>query len=164
MPSLMGPIAGSECKLYYHATPAATFTVSGSILVTEAIDVSVTLASGKADVMARASTWKTKVPTLDELSLSFGYLYNADVGDTLFNAIRAAFLAKTPWHWAVLDNINATPGVKGAQGITFIGVITEFNHEQPLEGVVQYNVVVDPIRAKISGSYVNPAWLTVNAT
>jgi hypothetical protein len=164
MPTVIGPIAGNECKLYYNATLAATFTVSGSVLVTDAVDVSVTMAAGKADVMSRASPWKTKVPTLDELSLSFGYLYNSDVGDTLFNAIRAAYLAKTPWHWAVLDNINATPGVKGAQGITFPGIITEFNHEQPLEGVVLYNIVVDPIRTKVSGSIVNPAWLTVAAS
>lgn len=164
MPSGIGPIAGNECKLYYNTTLAATFTVAGSVLVTEAIDVSVSLAAGKTDVMSRASMWKSKIPTLDELSLSFGYLYNSDVGDTLFNALRAAYLAKTPWHWAVLDNVNATPGAKGSQGITFIGIITEFNHEQPLEGTVVYNLVVDPIRAKVSNAIVNPAWLTVAAT
>lgn len=164
MPTPIGPIAGNECKLYYNTTIASTFTVSGSVLVTEAIDVSVTAAAGKTDVMSRASVFKTKLPTLDEISLSFGYLYNSDVGDTLFNALRAAYFAKTIWHWAVLDNINATPGVKGAQGITFPGIITEFNHEQPLEGTVIYNLVVDPVRTKVSGNIVNPAWLTIAAS
>lgn len=164
MPSVIGPIAGNECKLYYQTTLAATFTVASSVLVTEAIDVSVSLASGTADVMSRASVWKSKVPTLDELSVTFGYLYHSDVGDTLFNALRTAYLAKTPWHWAVLDNINATPGVKGAQGVAFIGILTEMSHEQPLEGVVQYNFKIDPIRTKVSGAIVNPAWLTIAAT
>lgn len=164
MPTPIGPIAGNECRLFYNTTIASTFTTAGAVQVVEAMDVSVSLAAGKTDVMSRASVFKTKLPTLDELSLSFGYLYNSDVGDSLFNAIRAAYLAKTIWHWAVMDGPLSSPGVKGAQGITFPGIITEFNHEEPLEGTVVYNLVVDPVRTKVSGSIVNPAWLTIAAS
>lgn len=164
MPIPIGPLAGNECKLYYQTTLAATFTISGAVLVTEAIDVAVATELGTVDTKSRASAWATKLPTLKSINLTAGYLYNSDVGDTVFNAIRAAYLAGTIWHWAVMDNVLTSPGVRGSQGPTFPGFISNFSFDQALEGAVQYNLTVEAVRTKVSGSIVDPAWLTVAAT
>ena len=164
MPSIIGPIAGNECKLYYQTTLATTFTTAGAVLIGEAQDVNLSVTTGTADAASRISLFKAKLPTLTELSLTFSFLWNGDVGDTTQNALRTAFLARTVWHWAVMDNILSTPGVKGSQGLTFPGVITEFPIDQPMEGNVKIDVKVDLIRTKVSGTLVDPAWLLVAAT
>ena len=170
MPANIGPIAGNECKLYYQTTLASTFTIAGSVLITEAQDVNLSVTAGTTDAASRISLYKSKLPTLTELSLTFGYLWNGDVGDTQITALRTAFLGRTVWHWAVLDNFNntvtgppAVPGVKGSQGLTFPGIITEFVWDQPLEGAVKVDIKVDLARVKVSSNVVDPAWLTVAA-
>jgi len=171
MPANIGPLAGNECKLYYEPPPiATTFTVADAVLVTEAQDVNLSLTTGTVDAASRASIYKAKVPTLTELSLTFSYLWNGDVADTQLSALRTAFIERTVWHWAVMDNLivtaagpPATPGIKGSQGVTFPGIITEFPIDQPLEGTVKVDIKVDLVRVKISGTIVNPAWFVVAA-
>ena len=117
------------------------------------------------DVMSRASRFKTVVQGLISLELTFKYQYRAAAGgDSAFTAMRQAFLADTVWHWAVMDNINATPGVKGSEGMTFPGIITEFPLDQPLEGAQTFDVKVMPVRAYASGTLIDPAWLVIAAT
>lgn len=164
MPSIIGPIAGNECKLYYQTTMATTFTTAGAVLISEAQDVNLSVTTGTADAASRLSLYKAKLPTLTELSLTFSLLWNGDVGETTQTALRTAFLARTVWHWAVMDNILTTPGVKGSQGLTFPGIITEFPIDQPLEGNVKVDIKVDLVRAKVSGTLVDPAWLLVAAS
>ena len=165
MPGIIGPVAGNECKLYYQTTLAATFTVAGSVLITEAQDVNLSMTKSTGDVMSRASRFKTVVQGLISLELTFKYQYRAAAGgDSAFTAMRQAFFADTVWHWAVMDNINATPGVKGSEGMTFPGIITEFPLDQPLEGAQTFDVKVMPVRAYASGTLIDPAWLVIAAT
>jgi hypothetical protein len=170
MPANIGPLSGNECKLYYQPTLATTFTIANSVLITEAQDVNLSVTTGTTDAASRISNFKAKLPTLTELSLTFGYLWNGDVGDTQITALRTAFLARTVWHWAVMDNLNTTsvgppaiPGPKGSQGLTFPGIITEFVLDQPLEGAVKVDVKVDLVRVKVSNNILDPAWLTIAA-
>jgi hypothetical protein len=164
MPASIGPVGGLECKLYYQPTLAATFTIAGAVLITEAVDVNVSLATGKIDAPSRASNFKPKLPGLTELSLSFGYNYQSDSTDAVFTALRQAYLARTMLHWAVMDNLIATPGPKGSQGITFIGIIYDFPMDQPLEGAVKLDIGVELARHKVSSAIVDPAWLTITPT
>lgn len=164
MPSLVGPVAGLECKLYYHLTPAATFTTSGAVLITEAIDVAIAMAHTKIDAPSRASNFKSKIPGLTELSLTFKYNYQADPNDTVFTALRTAFLARSIVHWAVLDNVLTSPGPKGSQGMTFPGIIYDFPLDQALESPATLDIGVELCRLKISGNLVDPAWLIVAPT
>jgi hypothetical protein len=86
MPSIIGPIAGNECKLFYQTTLATTFTVAGSVQLSDVQDVNLSTTIGTADAASRISNWKSKVLTLGELSLTFSYLWPGDVGDTTFTA------------------------------------------------------------------------------
>jgi hypothetical protein len=165
MPAILGPIAGNECNLYYNTTLAATFTVSGAVLVADAIDVNLSGTFSTASVKSRASIYESVVPGTNKLELTFGYQYRSDAGgDTTFTALRQAWIAKTVWHWAVMDNVIASPGVKGSNGQTFPGLITEFTVGQELESAVIYNIKVEPYRAYNSGTLIDPAWLVIAAT
>jgi hypothetical protein len=170
MPNTIGPISGQECRLFYNTTLATTFATAGAVEVVDAIDVNLSTTFGTADVTSRVSQWKAKVLTLGELVLTFGYLWPGDSGDTLLTALRTAYLARTVWHWAVMDNAIATsvgppavPGPRGSQGITFPGVISQFVIDQPIEGTVKVDLQVELVRAKVSNALVPPAWLTVAA-
>lgn len=158
-----GPRAGIECKLYYQTTVAATFNVTAPVLITEVQDLNVTLNKTSIDISSRASLYKAKISGLIECAIGFSLQYNADPDDTIFTAMRQAFFNRSVWHWAVLDNIIATPGPSGAQGLTMPGEIMEFPIDQPLEDGMKIDVVVGLSRVKTGSpaALVDPAWLIV---
>jgi hypothetical protein len=158
------PVSGRECKLYYNTTLATTFTVSGAVLITEAVDVSLSQTKNMGTVASRASEYAATVPGLQVIELTFGYQYRSDPNDSVFTALRQAYLGNTILHWAVMDNILATPGPRGSQGQTFPGVISEFPIEQPLEDSQKIEVKVSVVRAYASGTLIDPAWLIIAAT
>jgi hypothetical protein len=57
----------------------------------------------------------------------------------------------------------AIPGARGSQGVSFPGILSEFVIDQPLEGTVKVDCKVELVRAKVSGTLVDPAWFTVAA-
>jgi hypothetical protein len=158
------PVSGKECKLFYNTTLASTFTVAGAVQVPEAIDVSLSMTKNMGTVASRASEFAATVPGLQVIELTFGYQYRSDPGDAVFTALRQAFTGNTLLHWAVMDNILATPGPRGSQGQTFVGIITEFPIEQPLEDSQKIDVKVAVARAYASGTLIDPAWLIIAPT
>jgi hypothetical protein len=160
MPVAIGPRAGLDCALYY----STAFASPTRILIAEAIDVSLTIAKGKIDAMSRASKWKAKLPGMREISLSFGYNYQGDPGDSVFAALRAAFLADTPLIFWVMDNVVEAPGPAGSQGFAFPAMIFDFPIDQALESANKVDIGVDLVRFKETGALVNPTWVTVAPT
>jgi predicted secreted protein len=161
--SRKGPRAGIECKLYYQTAVAATFSVTTPTLVTEVQDLNITLNKTKIDITSRASLYKAAISGTIEVALNFSLLYNADPDDAIFTAMRTAFLNKTVWHWAIMDNLIATPGPAGSQGLTLPGEIMEFPIDQPLEGNMKIDVAVALSRIRVGSpaALVDPAWLIV---
>lgn len=158
-----GPRAGIECKLYYNTTVAATFATQAPTLVTEVQDLNVTLNKTSIDIVSRASQWKAKISGAFDIAINFSYLYNGDPDDTVLTALRGAFLNRTIWHWAVMDNLIVNPGAPGAQGITLPGEILEFPIDQPLEDAMKIDIVVGLSRIKVGNplALVDPAWLII---
>ena len=158
-----GPRAGIECKLYYQTSVSATFSTTSPTLVTEVKDLNVTFAKTAIDITSRASLYKAKISGTIEAAINFKYQYNGDPDDAVFTAMRQAFLNKTIWHWAVLDNVITSPGPSGAQGLTMPGEIMEFPIDQPLEDGMTIDVVVALSRIKVGSpaAIVDPAWLIV---
>lgn len=164
MPAPIDTRAGHDCHLYYNTTIAATITPGSFSEIKEVIDLNVPFSIGKIDAPSRLSKFKPKIPGLTELSLTFGYNYQGDPNDTVLTALRTAFLNRTPWHWAVLDNLISSPGTAGAQGIVFPGIIYDFPLDQPLEGACKIDIGVELCRFKVSGTLVDPSWLVVAPT
>jgi hypothetical protein len=164
MPAQLGPRVGLECVLAYNTTIASTITAASFSAIPEAVDVNCPFAHTKIPAPSRASTFLSQIAGLTTLELTFGYNYQGDPGDTVFTAMRAAFLARTPWHWAVMDNLLVSPGPAGAQGIVFPGLIFDFPIDQPLEGPTKIEIGVSLTRFKVSGTLVNPSWLIIAPT
>lgn len=161
MPPKLGPRVGLECVLAYNATIASPIVAANFTAIPEAVDVNCPFAHAVIEAPSRASFFKSTIAGMTTLSLTFGYNYQGDPGDTVFTALRTAFLAKTTWHWAVMDNVLVTPGPAGAQGLVFPGWISEFPIDQPLEGPTKLEIGVQLARHKITGTIVDPAWLVV---
>jgi hypothetical protein len=62
-----------------------------------------------------------------------------------------------------MDNLIATPGPAGSQGLTLPGEIMEFPIDQPLEGNMKIDVAVALSRVRVGtpAALVDPAWLIV---
>ena len=114
-------------------------------------------------MVSRASLYKAAISGAVDIGLNFSLLYNGDPDDTVFTAMRQAFINRTIWHWAILDDLIASPGPSGSQGLTFPGEIMEFPIDQPLEGHTKIDVAVSLSRIKVGtpAVLVDPAWLII---
>jgi len=164
MPLNKGPRVGLDCILAFNATLSNTITPASFTTVPEVMDLNLSVAHGKIDTPSRASKWKSKVPGMTELSMTFGYNYQGDPGDTIFTTLRTAFLAKTILHFAVMDNVLVSPGPAGAQGLVFPGVIFDFPLDQPLEAAAKVDIGVELTRAKDGAVIIDPVWLIIAPT
>lgn len=97
--------------------------------VTNVRDVTLNLEAGEADVTTRGNSgWRATTSTLREATVEFEMLWKP--GDTVFEAIKDAFLASTNVSLAVLDQLRT---VTGAQGPVGDWSITNFSRSEPLE-------------------------------
>ena len=109
----------------------------GTIEVTNVKDVSLSLASGEADVTTRkAKGWKLSVATLKEASLEITILY--DTEDEDFLAFKEAYFSNTP------ISLFVTDGDTTAHGLDADFSVTGFTVDQPLEEAVTVKVTAKP--------------------
>lgn len=115
-------------------------------------DVTLDLEQGATEANARDNPdWELNLLTRKKGSVSFDMLNKP--GDANFEAIRDAYLNKTPIDIAVLDD---EADVEGAQGLRAEWGITKFSRNEPQEGVVTYAVSMVPLR---TGNL--PTWMEV---
>lgn len=153
-PVTAGPVVGKDCKLYYNSATNATPTW---VEVKQAINVTVNLGKGEADVSSRASGWKLAKGTLKELEVSFTYRHVAGA-DTVFDALLAGYVGNTPKQFAVMD---ADITLTGAQGPKAYFEIFQLNQSQELEGSVEYEVTMKPTYFLDGTTLVEPTWYEV---
>ena len=153
---------GSDCKLYYDKTetnPANRFYA----LVTNAIDVEMSISSNTATFASRTGSWEAQAPTLKTAEISFGYEYrifddNATPGaDAVFDDIMTSLTAGTVYRWVVADNGIANTGIPW-QGLEMYGHVTEFAGSQPLQDGVTFSCTIQPARFVYNGTVYDPEW------
>ena len=162
MPLLRGPRSGLDCSLYLSETfssPAPT-----RVLISEAIDVQVTINKAKIETLSRATLWNAKLPGIRDISMTFGYNYQGDPSDSVFTTIRNAFLNDTVLIFWVMDNVVASPGPAGSQGFAFPAYIFDFPIDQSLQSSVRVDIGVDFARYKENNVLINPSWFVVAPT
>ena len=127
-------VLGMNAGLYQGAagvTDPATMTEVDNVR-----DVTLNLEAGEADITTRGNSgWRATAPTLRECSVEFQMVWRP--GDTVFDAIKAAFLAAGTVALAVLDQ-KAT--VSGAQGPLGDFAITNFSRNESLEEAIVADV------------------------
>ena len=132
-------VLGMNAGLYQGAagvTDPATMTEVDNVR-----DVTLNLEAGEADITTRGNSgWRATAPTLRECTVEFQMVWRP--GDTVFDAIKAAFLAAGTVALAVLDQKVA---VSGAQGPLGDFAITNFSRNESLE-----EAIVADVTAKLS--------------
>ena len=99
-------------------------------------DVTLSLEAGEADITTRGNSgWRATAPTLRECSVEFQMVWRP--GDTVFDAIKAAFLSAGTVALAVLDQKRT---VSGAQGPLGDFSITNFSRNEALEEAIVADV------------------------
>ena len=131
-------ILGMNAKIYQGASQEdpttldpATMTEMGNVK-----DVTLSLEAGEADVTTRANSgWAAKAPTLRECTCEFEMVWKT--GDTVFQAVKNAFLTAGTVAFAVLTGDAAVVGSEGPVGNWSI---TNFSRNEALEEAVTVSV------------------------
>jgi hypothetical protein len=90
------------------------------------------------------------------MALEMDYLYKA--GETVFDALRTQFFARTAVQFAVMDGLIATSGSEGLVGYY---LIEKFPVDQPLQGAVKNAIRLAPAYFEESAARVEPEWMVV---
>lgn len=141
---------GIDCELYY----STTYATPTRIKIARAINVTVPVSKGKAELPSRLTRYKSKRPTLKEIGLDFGYRYTRGT-DAVFAALRDSWLNDTNLVFWILDGSDQ---VIGAQGFVFPGQVFDFPIDQQLEDGQVINIGVDLSEHYESSALVNPSW------
>ena len=126
-------LLGMNAKIYQGAAEAdlATLTEMGNVK-----DVTLTLEAGEADITTRANGgWEATAPTLRKCTVEFQMVWKP--GDTVFEAIKNAFLTSGTVAMAVLDQ-KVT--IAGAQGPLGDYSITNFTRNEELTEAIVADV------------------------
>ena len=145
----MGYKLGVDAKLYLNT---GTFAAPVWSEVTNARDVTVPLEASEADASRRGGGgFKEYLPGLIDAGIEFDLLY--DSADPNFATLRTAFFARAPIDVAAVDGDITTTGT---QGLRFIGAVTGFPKEEPLEEGQAFSVTLKPTPNADS----SPQWMT----
>ena len=126
-------ILGKDAKIYQGAAGGALGTLTE---MSNVKDVTLNLEAGEADITTRANSgWRATAPTLRECTCEFEMVWNP--GDTVFAAIKTAFLTAGNVALAVLDQ---KVSVSGAQGPLGDFSITNFSRNEALEEAIVADV------------------------
>ena len=132
-------VLGMNAGLYQGA--AETTDPASMTEVDNVRDVTLNMEAGEADITTRGNSgWRATAPTLRECTVEFQMVWRP--GDTVFDAIKTAFLTAATVALAVLDQKVA---VSGAQGPLGDFAITNFSRNESLE-----EAIVADVTAKLS--------------
>ena len=127
-------VLGMNAGLYQGA--AGSTTPSSMSEVDNVRDVTLSMEAGEADITTRGNSgWRATAPTLRECTVEFQMVWKP--GDTVFEAIKTAFLTAGNVALAVLDQ---KVGITGAQGPLGDFSITNFSRNEALEEAIVADV------------------------
>lgn len=121
---------------------------SATWAIVNARDVKLGITMGEGDVSNRGSGLELKEPTLQGRELSFDIV--ADELDTVFTAMRTAFLGRTVVEFALANGPIGTSGSSASGGTAGVAMsrcsykIFGFERNEPLEGSVTVSVTCKP--------------------
>lgn len=137
-------LLGKDAKMYIDSdfdsdsdsVPTTESTLSDE--VSNAINVTCNLEAAETDISTRANSgWAGTAPTLKSCSLDFEMLWKP--GDTVFEAMRVAFLAAKTISLGAFDQAKT---VSGAQGPVGTWAITKFSKSEPLKEAQKVSVTL----------------------
>ena len=146
----MAYVLGMNAKLYYNTGSYASPTWT---LISNVRDLTLNLERGDTDITTRGGGgWRQSVATLADGSIDFGMVW--DTADTVFTAIKDAFINNTTVEFLALDGLQATTG---SQGLRATMAITSFSRNEGLEDALTVDV-----SAKTAYADNAPEWYTAS--
>ena len=146
----MAYVLGMNAKLYYNTGSYASPTWT---LIDNVRDLTLNLERGDTDITTRGGAgWRQSVATLADGSIDFGMVW--DTADTVFTAIKNAFVNNTTVEFLALDGLQATTG---SQGLRATMAITSFSRNEGLEDALTVDV-----SAKTAYADNAPEWYTAS--
>jgi hypothetical protein len=151
------PVPNNDCKLYYNSNTNASPTW---VLLDRVVNVSCDSSATTAPTTNRSSKFETEeVVTVKLGPLTFDYQILSAV-DADFNALRAAWLAKAKYQFAMMDGAIDTAGSEGWKAYF---QITKCTVTEDDGGVRRASFEAVPTAFYESSALVEPAWLVVSA-
>lgn len=147
---------GQECKLYYNSGTHASPTW---VEIKRAIDVSLAMGKGEADMSRRESGEELARGALKQRNIDFGYRYKIGA-DTVFDALMDSYVNGTPIQFAVMDQDITTAG---AQGLRAFCEVMKADRDEPLADGVTVAFSAKPTDHEESGALVEPDWYEISA-
>ena len=147
---------GCAAKAYYNT---GTEAIPTWVEIPMAQDATINAESSDLEATTReAGCFKLSASGLITMSADISLLYQP--GETAFDFLRAAFLAKTTVSVALMDGAIATTA---SEGLWFVGEVFAFPVEQPLDGVLVSAISIKPTQnaAGTAGVLVLPTWNVV---
>ena len=127
-------VLGMNAGLYQGAAGATD--PSSMTEVDNVKDVTLSMEAGEADITTRGNSgWRATAPTLRECTVEFQMVWRP--GDTVFDAVKSAFLTAGTVALAVLDQKRT---ITGAQGPLGDFSITNFSRNEALEEAIVADV------------------------
>lgn len=128
-------ILGSDAVIY----EGPTDTALGSLTeITNVKDVTLNMEADEADITTRANSgWEATVAALRKATVDFEMIWKT--GDTVFDAIRTAFLTGDTVELAILDGPRADSEYT-SQGLIATFSITGFNRTESLRDAITASV------------------------
>lgn len=153
---------GKDCVLAY--APISGWASPTWTPIPNAVDVAMPgITKNMIDLPSRGSQgWNPKGAGLKSLDLTFGYLYQVGT-DTVFAALRDAFIADTPFIFGVFDGPTAGLVGRTVQGFRFPGIVSEFPISEELEDGRRIEIKVDFARQFDGSTLLLPTWTTIAA-
>ena len=137
----MGKTRGTDCKLYYDATPLAGDPSTGNWTEMDNVrDLNQNLETGEADATTRGNNgWEATAATLKNGEISFQMFW--DTADAAFTAIQEAWAQAKEIAIAAMDGAIAS---SGSQGLAGNFSVTNFSRSEPLRELVTVDVTLKP--------------------
>lgn len=130
---------GRDCKLYYNSGSYASPTW---VLIERAVDVTLVLEAGEAEISSRVSEFELFGHSLKKLQIDFAHFWKTDI--TAFMAIYDAWWNETPLEFLCLDGLATTAGKKGVRA-TMLPMKVPLN--QALKDKVKVDITLKPTDA-----------------
>lgn len=149
-----GPVTGADCYMYYESTQTGSGTTW--VLIDEVGDVSFNAGLNVAEMKRRSTRYTKNIASLyDSFTAEFTLIHGLNA--TVFDALRAAFFARTIYEYAFMDGLD---GTAASEGFRCPMIITQFPFNQPLEDVAghQIQLSIAYMLASTDSDEINPSW------
>lgn len=132
----MSVVLGLDAKLYRNTGNFASPVWNE---ITDAMDVTVPLDKGEAEVKRRGNDWRLHVLHLKEATIDFEMLHDTDTDD--YDVLKGSYFNNAVIDFLVLDGAS---GTQGSDGFRAECQVKSFSLNQPMEEALSESVSLRP--------------------